>query len=613
VVREDVLRPNLSKRHDPHVRMMTNVLRHFFLRQKEQSLLYRLLAENVPAHRKKYIVAIAAMIVMAIMTASLAYIMGQMVDVMSDPNRKTEVYLIAGIVLFVFVTKGVASFVQLTFLARAGNSIVAGKQIQLFDHIVKQSADYFGSTNSSEIVLRVTHSAQMARSVIDTVVTGFVRDMLTLVALVAVMFYQQPILSLVTFIIGPVIFLVLRKVLSKVKAIMQQEMAGVTEIIKVVQETSIGMRVIKAFALEPHLHARMAAAARTVEKRANKIKALEASTDPLTDTVAGLAISGVIILGTVGLFGGSAGTPGQLISFVTAFLMSYEPAKRLSRMRVTLEAGMVGVRMMYELLDRPITLVEPAQPKAPPIAPIEISFHGVTFGYNAETPTIKSLSHVFRAGQITALVGPSGGGKSTILNLLLRLHDPDAGHICFNGIDLRDLKFSDLRALTAFVGQETFLFDISIKENIRIVAEHATDDDIMAAAKASNAHEFIEKFENGYDTLIGENGRNLSGGQRQRLSIARAILKNAPILLLDEATSALDTHSERHVQQAIELRTKGTTTVVVAHRLSTILQAEQICYVEGGQIVESGTLTELLSQNGKFMALYNSQFNIGSD
>lgn len=591
-----------------------NYFKHFVnklgLNSTELNLLYRLLGENVPEHKKKYFVAMGAMVLMALTTASMAWIMGQIVDVMSDPDRKSEIYFISAAVLLIFIIKGVASFVQLTFLARAGNRIVANKQIEIFNHIVRQSADYLGNINSSDLVLRVTHSAQRARGVIDTIVTAFVRDALTLMALVVVMFYQQPVLSLVTLIIGPIIFYSLRRILGLVRSIMREEMTGMNAIIKVVQETSTGMRVIKAYALEERLSARMSSAARQVEKRANKIRSLEAATDPLVDTVAGFAISGVILLGAVGLFGSSAGTPGQLISFVTAFLMSYEPAKRLSKMRVSIEAGMVGVRMMYEVLDKPISLVEAEFTKPVTGRPIEVSLENVTFGYKAKTPTITALSHKFQAGRVTALVGPSGGGKSTILNLLLRLHDPDEGRILLNGVNIKDVKFSDLRKLVSFVGQDTFLFDESIKENIRMAREGASDDDVVDAAKIANAHEFIEKYDRGYDTLIGENGRNLSGGQRQRISIARAILKNAPVLLLDEATSALDSHSEKHVQEAIEAVTKGTTTIVVAHRLSTVLKADEICYVEDGTMVESGSLNELLENNGKFFELYQTQFKV---
>jgi ATP-binding cassette, subfamily B, bacterial MsbA len=574
----------------------------------EQSLLFRLLAENIPEHKKKYFIAFVAMVLMASTTATMALMMGLIVDVMSDPARTSEIYIVSAVIFLIFVVKGFSSFVQITFLAKAGNRIVANKQIELFNHLIRQSANFLGNVSSSDLVMRVTQSAQMARSVIDTVVTGFLRDLLTLISLIIVMFYQQPFLSIVTLLVGPLIFIALRRILAMVHSIMSLELAGISEIIKAVQEASGGMRVVKAFGLEPHLMSRMEDAARGVERRANKIRSLEASTDPIVDTIAGVAISGVVLLGAVGLFGASAGTPGQLISFVTAFLLAYEPAKRLSRMRVSIEAGMVGVRMMYELLDKPVDLLEPEKPIAPPRAPVEIVFKDVSFGYDAEAMAIKGLSHRFEAGKVTALVGPSGGGKSTILNLFLRLHDPNAGSVRFNGIDIRALRFADLRKLTSFVGQDTFLFDTTIKENIQMVVENASDEEVRSAAIAANAHQFIVQYPDGYDTMIGENGRNLSGGQRQRLSIARAILKAAPILLLDEATSALDSHSERHVQEAIDLAAKGATTIVVAHRLSTILKADEICYVEDGKIVEHGSLDELLVLNGKFRELYDLQF-----
>lgn len=589
---------------------VSHLSKHLKIVPEGHRLLFRLLGESLPVHKKKYSVAVVAMVFMAVTTAAMAWIMGQIVDVMSDPSRQGEIIAISIAIFLIFVLKGVASFVQITFLAKAGNRIVADKQIEVFNHLIRQSADYFGSTSSSELVMRVANSVKKARAVIDVIVTGFVRDLLTLIGLIALMFYQQPMLSLITFIIGPVILLVLRRILGKVRLIMEQELAGMGAIIKVVQETSTGMRVIKAFALEDRLSSRMVTAARKVERRSNKIKALEAATDPLVDTIAGFAISGVILIGAIGVLGDEAGTPGQLISFVTAFLLSYEPAKRLSKMRVTIESGMIGVRMMYEVLDRPIGLQDPKSPKPAPQKPIEVSLEEVSFGYTESTPTIDRIDHVFRAGKVTALVGPSGGGKSTILNLLLRLHDPTEGRICLNGVDVRDLKSVDLRRLISFVGQDTFLFDETIRENIRMVREDATDEEIMEAARIANAHEFIMKYKKGYDTLIGENGRNLSGGQRQRISIARAILKNAPVLLLDEATSALDSHSEKHVQEAIEVVTKGTTMIVVAHRLSTVLRADEICYVEDGKIVESGTLNELLEKNGKFLQLYETQFNV---
>jgi ATP-binding cassette subfamily B protein len=296
------------------------------------------------------------------------------------------------------------------------------------------------------------------------------------------------------------------------------------------------------------------------------------------------------------------------MSFVTAFLMAYEPAKRLSRMRVTIEAGMVGVQMMYELLDRPPTMVEAADAVDLPAGPGSIVLENVSFSYSDGRKVLDGLSLVFPQGGTTALVGPSGSGKSTVLNLLLRLYDPDKGRILLDGIDLRQIRFAALRRKTSYVGQDTFLFSGTISENLRIVRPEASEAEVTEAAQVAHADEFINSLPNGYNTPVGENGVFLSGGQRQRLAIARAVLRRPEVLLLDEATSALDSHSEALVREALTHVTQGVTTVVVAHRLSTVLRADLICYMENGRLVESGRLDELLLQGGKFRQLYERQF-----
>jgi ATP-binding cassette subfamily B protein len=435
-----------------------------------------------------------------------------------------------------------------------------------------------------------------------------VRDLLTLLGLVAVMFYQQPVLSLVSLIVGPAAIFGVQRIVRRVHSVMAQEMAGLAEIIKVVQETATGARVVKAFALEHLMTARMDDAVRGVEQRANKLVRLEASTTPLMDTITGLAIAAIVVLSAVNLFGQAVGTPGQLMSFVTAFLMAYEPAKRLSRMRVSIEAGMYGVRMMYSLLDQPATLTEAARPVDLPEGPSAVSLEGVSFSYPGAREVFRDLTIDFPAGTTTALVGPSGGGKSTLLNLVLRLYDPDAGRVAIDGIDLREASFASLRRKMAYVGQDTFLFAASVMENLRLVRPDATDAEVREAARIANADEFILGMPKGYDTPIGENGLALSGGQRQRLAIARAVLRRAPILLLDEATSALDSHSEALVRDALLRVTEGVTTIVVAHRLSTVLRADRICYIDGGRIVEMGSLSDLLARKGAFRALYDQQF-----
>jgi ATP-binding cassette subfamily B protein len=504
--------------------------------------------------------------------------------------------------------RGFASYVQMVLMARAGNRIVAQKQTELYRRLLDQEIAFFSRTESSEVSVRVTQSAQMARNVIDTVVTGFVRDLLTLLVLLGVMFLQQPMLWLVCLVVGPLTLWGIRRILTRVRVVMSLEMAGLAEVFRVVQETSIGTRVITAFALEEPLLGRMETAVRSVEKRANKMVQLEAATTPLMDTIAGLAIASIVVLSTVSIFGSSVGTAGQLMSFVTAFLMAYEPAKRLSRMRVTIEAGMVGVRMMYDLLDRPLTLVEAYNAVDLPPGPGMIVLSNVSFGYGGGHRVLDGLSLSLPQGGTTALVGPSGSGKSTVLNLLLRLYDPDEGQILVDGVDLRQVRLAALRRKMSYVGQDTFLFSGSVRDNLRMVRPAAANDEIMEAARVAHADEFIQALPQGYDTPIGENGIFLSGGQRQRLAIARAVMRRPEILLLDEATSALDSHSEALVRDALKKVTQGVTTVVVAHRLSTVLRADLICYLENGKVVETGRFDELLALNGKFSELYERQF-----
>ena len=586
---------------------LTDKLAYLFPIIREEQL-WRLLRENVRDQRRLYAIAIVAMIVVAAATSATAWIMRYIVDAMTIPDNRGMVFVVAGAVAVIFSVKGFATYVQQVALTRAGNRIVAIQQIKLYDKLLRQGVSFFNLTESSDLLMRVTQSAQAARGIIDLIVTSFVRDLLTLIGLVVVMFWQQPLLSLVSLVFGPLAIYGIRILLGKVRAIMEQEMASLSEIIKVIQETSTGIRIIKAFALEDRMAFRMNKAVREVEKRSNAIARLEAITSPLMDTLSGFAIAAVVALSAVQVFGQTNSSPGQLMSFVTALLMAYEPAKRLSRMRVSIESGMVGVRMMFGLLDRPETLTQ--HPEALHLAKGEgrITFEQVSFDYGNGRSVLNGIDLAFEAGKTTALVGPSGGGKSTILNLILRLYDPQQGNVRIDGHDIRLATFSSLRDLISYVGQDTFLFSASVGENIRFGRPGATHEEVIAACKSANAHEFIEKLPQGYDTQVGENGAFLSGGQKQRLAIARAMLRNAPILLLDEATSALDSRSEALVQEALQHLTLGRTTVVIAHRLSTVLNADKICVIEAGRLAEEGTVDMLLARDGTFRALYDQQF-----
>ncbi len=568
----------------------------------------RLISENMRDQLKHYVIAILAMVLVAATTSATAWIMKDIVDSMTNPGDRVHVFMVAGAVALIFFLKGMATFVQVVALTRAGNRIVATQQKKLYAKLLRQGVSFFNLTESSDLLIRVTQSAQSARAIIDIIVTSFVRDMMTMIGLIAVMVYQQPTLTLISLMIGPAAIFGVRLILRKVRAIMAQELASLTEIIKVVQETSAGILVVKAFSLEERMADRMNSAVLQVEKRSNAIARLEAVTSPLMDTLSGVAIAAVVALSAVNIFSDAPTSAGQLMSFVTALLMAYEPAKRLSRMRVSIESNLVGVRMMFDTLDRKETMVEAEHPVDLGNGPGEVRFSDVGFAYSNGQPVIRGLNMICEAGKTTALVGPSGGGKSTILNLILRLYDPLSGAVQIDGVTLSESSFKSLRDKISFVGQGTFLFSANVIENIRVGRPGASDDEVIDAAKSANAHEFIVGLPQGYQTQVGENGVFLSGGQKQRLAIARAILKDSPILLLDEATSALDSTSEALVQDAIHHLTRGRTTIVIAHRLSTVLEADKICVIKNGALVEEGSTQTLLEKGGLFRQLYDQQF-----
>ncbi|WP_170762983.1 ABC transporter ATP-binding protein [Ruegeria lacuscaerulensis] len=568
----------------------------------------RLVGESLRKQGWLYGIAMAAMVVVAATTAGTAWMMENIVNAMTEPEMKSQVWLIAGAVIALFFCKAAASYVQSVFLARAGNRIVAVQQERLYAKLIKRGVGFFAKTESSSLLMRVTQGAQAARRLVDVIVTSFVRDALTLVGLVFVMVYQQPMLSVLFFVVGPVALISVRYLLKRVRAIMQSEMKALSEIIKVLQETSGGITIIKVFALEDQMTNRMNGAIRSVERRANSISKLQSVASPLMEFLAGLAVAGVLVVSTIGVAGSEPTSAGQLMSFITALLMAYEPAKRLSKMRVVIETAMVPIGMMFELLDQEDPMRESPDAKDLIAGPGKIRLKNVTFAYKDKQKVIKKMNVTFEAGKTTALVGQSGGGKSTIFGLIMRFYDPDWGKVVIDNQDLQGVTFASLRRKISYVGQETFLFSATVMENLRYARPGATDEEVMEAARAAHAHDFITKFSQGYDTEVGENGAFLSGGQKQRLAIARAILRKSEILLLDEATSALDAESEALVKEALDKLTENVTTIVIAHRLATVLEADKIVVVQDGEIVEEGNLNSLIEKDGVFRQLFDQQF-----
>ena len=569
-------------------------------------LIYRLLSENFHLYAKRYVLAFILMAVVAGTTALSAWIMKDIVNGIFVSKDFNQVWLISGAVIVIFVAKGLSTYWQTTIMAHIGNAIVADQQRKMYRHFLKQGADFFHDFPSSELITRISHNASAARAVMDVLVTSIGRDLLSLIGLVCVMVFQDPLLSLIALVVAPPAVIFISMLVRRVKRVAKEQFISLTQTTQTMQESAIGFRIIRTFGLEDIMTKKMDDAIYGVEKRANKIATLTARTNPMTETLGGFAIALVILYsGWRTILGGQS--PGEFISFLTALLLAADPARRLSRLKVNMESGLVGVRLMFEILDRPSRLVERPDAKRLEVSKGAIAFEHVSFHYGEDEPVLKDLSLLMPGGKTTALVGPSGGGKSTIMGLVQRFNDVNSGRITIDGVDIRDCSLASLNSHIALVTQDTVLFSASIRENIRFGRMDASDEEVEAAAKNAFAHDFIMAQPQGYDTMIGENGTSLSGGQKQRVAIARAMLKNAPIVLLDEATSALDSQSEAKVQAAFERLSQNRTSLVIAHRLSTIRNADKICVIEDGQLVEEGSHDELLAKNGFYANLVNLQ------
>jgi ATP-binding cassette, subfamily B, bacterial MsbA len=409
-----------------------------------------------------------------------------------------------------------------------------------------------------------------------------------------------------SFVVAPPAFFILRKLIRRVYAIGRSQFQGGTRILETLQETLQGIRIVKAFTLEDTMRERFDRNVAAVEHEANKMARVSNRSSPLMETLGGCAIAIAITYSGYRVIETGA-TPGQFFSFIAAFLLAYEPAKRLARLNIELNSGLVGVRILFEVIDSPPS--EPSDVGMPDlrIQTPRLEFDDVHFAYRQDEAVLNGLSLVAEPGKLTALVGPSGGGKSTVFNLILRFYEAERGKIVVDRQDVTQVSRRSLRQHIAYVGQDTFLFRGTIRENIAFGRPGASEAEIVAAARGAYAHEFIMSFPRGYDTPVGEHGLQLSGGQRQRVAIARALIKNAPIILLDEATAALDSESELAVREAMEILCRGRTTLAIAHRLHTVSHADRIFVLESGRVTESGQHDELLRKNGRYAAFYRLQ------
>jgi ABC-type multidrug transport system fused ATPase/permease subunit len=569
-------------------------------------LVRRLITEQGAAYWRRYLLAFALMAVSAGTTAGSAYLLGEVINQAYVDKNVRGIAILSGVTIIIFILKGAATYGHSVILSQISNAILANNQRRLFSKLMSENIAFFSERHSSEFLARLTAGANSVTQVLSLLINAVGRDLLSLMALVVVMLMQDPYMALLGFMVAPPAMLVLRKLVKRIKGLAHNQFTGTADILETMQESLQGIRTVKAFTLEQTMRDRIDVSINEVERNANKMAAVSNRSSPLMETLGGFAIAGGLMYGGYRVVAMGA-TPGQFFSFLTAFLLAYEPAKRLARLNIELNSNLIGARKLLEIVDSPAS--EPADDDKPSLklTDARVELRDVSFAYRPNEPVLNRMSFVAEPSKVTALVGPSGGGKSTVLALLLRFYEATEGTILIDGQAISGVSRTSLRRQTAYVGQDVYLFRDTIGQNIAFGKAGATQEEIVAAAKAACAHEFIMGFPLGYDTPVGEHGTQLSGGQRQRVAVARALVKNAPIILLDEATAALDSESEKQVQEAIEHLCQNRTTIVIAHRLHTIMHADAILVVEGGEIVERGRHDDLLRRGGRYASFFRLQ------
>jgi subfamily B ATP-binding cassette protein MsbA len=575
------------------------------------ALIARLLRDYLGPRKWQLAVALICMAGGAATTGALAWLLDPAVKYIFLEKRADMLFTIPAIVVAVVFLRGALNYGEGVFTNAVGQGIVADTQRDMFGNLMASDLARLNAVHSGEFVSNFIYDATMLREAVTRGVTGLGREALSLIFLAGVMIYQNWRLTLVSVVVLPVIAWAAKVLGKRMRKASNQSMKETGELSSTLTEMLDGRRIVKAYGLEAQAVAR---AQEGIDRRLKYlIKGVKARalSVPVADFLGGIAIAGVV------LYAGSEGMAGRLelnefASFLAAMLLVQMPVRALSQLWSVTTEGMAAAQRVFRLIDSKPGIVDAPGAEALRIAPAplggRVRYTNVHFSYQAGAPALDGVSLEFPAGKKVALVGPSGSGKSTVFNLLLRFYDTASGTIEIDGQHIASVTLDSLRRSLALVTQESFLFDETIRANIGYGRAGASLDDIVDAAKAAAAHEFIAALPSGYDTKVGEGGLRLSGGQRQRIAIARAMLRDAPILLLDEATSALDSENERQVQDALKRLMKGRTTIVIAHRLTTVLDADRIYVLDRGKVVEQGRHDELIARGGLYARLYQHDF-----
>jgi len=546
------------------------------------------------------------MVGVAVLTAFLAYLVQPTLDDIFFAKNWDKLFYLPLVIASVYLVKGFCDFGQYYLMAFVGQSVIRDLRNEMFQKLEQMCVGFFVRHSTGELLSRLNNDVAMVQGAVTSAITGVVRDAMTVVGLVGLVFYRDFTLALIAVVVFPLAIYPLLSFGKRLKRYSRRMLVSMEDITERLDETISGIRIVKAFTMEDYERGRFQEVNQTLFNAFMRRFKVRALSNPVMETLGGFGVSAVVCYGGYQVISGHS-TPGTFFSFMAALFMLYEPIKRINEVNMTIQEGVAAGERIFALLNTPAEVEDKPGARTLDTVEHEILFDKVTFAYDSE-PVLKDVTIRIQVGEAIAVVGESGVGKSTLLDLLPRFYDVTSGRILVDGVDVRDLTQKSLREKIGIVTQQTILFDDTVRNNIAYGRPEMSLEKVVAASRAAHAHDFIQGLPQGYDSFIGENGIKLSGGERQRIAIARALLKDPPVLILDEATSNLDSDSEKAVQGALEELMRGRTTLVVAHRLSTIRNVDRIYVLVGGNVVEQGSHDELLALDGEFARLYNIQF-----
>ncbi len=547
------------------------------------------------------------MVIVASMAGAQAYMVKPLLDEIFFNQDQNMLMVVPLAIMAIFLVKGIFYYIYNYLLEKVGQSVIRDLRNRIYRHIQSLPLSFFHRKPTGELISRIISDVTLIQGAVSNVLVGILKDTCQVFFLIGVIFYMNWRMATISMILLPLVIYPIVNFGRRHRRLSRSNQQTTAQVSNLLYETITGNRIVKAFCMEKHEIARFANTLDRLFVIIMRNTRIGAISHPLMEFLGGIGISLVVWYGGSQVLAGES-TPGTFFSFLTALIMIYEPLKGVSKINNALQQGIAAAERVFDVLDVEPDVAERKDAKALPPVKDVIEFTDVKFKYDNGVDILKGINLKVRAGEVLALVGSSGGGKSTLVNLIPRFFDVNSGSLTIDGTDIRDVTFNSLRNQIGIVTQQTILFNDTVRNNIAYGSQDATYEQVKEAARAAHALGFIQQLPEGFDTVIGESGARLSGGERQRVSIARAILKNAPILILDEATSSLDTESEREVQQAIENLVQSRTTLVIAHRLSTIRNADRIIVIQDGLIVEEGTHDTLLPLGGVYKMLHDMQF-----